>query len=107
MIAVFYIGEDLSIFKSVPERFGSCDVINPPAFVIETDGGETLAPPALAVWFRVEDAEGVDPAAGQKGIHPGSFFREEAGGVFISFGIVDIDFFVGDVVIPAKDDIGF
>ena len=49
MVAVFDIREYVGAFQVFPQGFRYTDVVDAPAFVIETYTGETLAPPGIAV----------------------------------------------------------
>ena len=63
MVAVLYIREDIGILQLLFKRFGNSDVINAPAFIIQSYRRETLAPPAVPVRLRVKLPERIDPAA--------------------------------------------
>jgi hypothetical protein len=62
MIAVFYIGENLSINDVCTKVFSNVDIINAPAFVVEPYTRESLAPPGISVGFWMNFSEAIDPS---------------------------------------------
>ena len=105
MIAVLYIGENIGIFQLRPERLCYRNIINAPAFIIQSHTRETLAPPAVPVRFFVKLPESINPAIAQELRHPFPFFRKKAAALFISFRIVNINFLVSYVVITTEYDL--
>src|SRR3954471_16243761 len=55
------------------------------------------------MWFRIKMPECIDESAGEEFIHPASFFRQKTRGFFIAFWIMNIDFFMRDIVISANN----
>ncbi len=78
MVAVFDIREYVGVFQMFPQVFRYTDVVDAPAFVIETYTGETLAPPGIAVWLGMIFPESIHPAMREECIHPFSFIRQKA-----------------------------
>ena len=105
MVTMFYIGEDLCIFQPAPHVYCGCNIINSPAFVVQSYCRESLAPPAVTVRFGVKVPENIYPAACQELIHPCSFLGQEASGILVAFGIMDIYFLMRDIVVAAEDDL--
>ena len=78
MIAVFYIRINVSMQDSARQVIGHINVIDSPAFIVQSHGRETLAPPTVPVRFRMFYPEAVCPSTVQKFIHPGSFSRQKS-----------------------------
>lgn len=103
MIAVFDVWKDVGAGKAFTQGFRHIDIIDAPTFILQTDRRESLAPPGVPAGRRIENPQGIHPAAFKKTIHPCTLLRQEAGRFLIPFGIVDINFPMGDIVIAAKD----
>src|ERR1700730_11580512 len=73
MIALFYIRINVSVQDPASDIVCYINIIDSPAFIIQSHGRETLAPPTVPVRFRMFYAKAVCPPAVQKFIHPGSF----------------------------------
>ena len=99
MITVFYIGKNIRIFQLISQRFSYCDVIDAPSFVIKPYSGKTLTPPAIAVGLGVKFPKRINPPAVEKMAHPFAFFGQKATAVLISFGVMNIDFLMCNIVI--------
>ena len=55
------------------------------------------------MWFRSNDPECVNPSVGKKFIQPGAFFRKKPC-FYVAFGIVNINVFVCNIIISAKNN---
>src|ERR1700712_5110414 len=62
VIAVFYVGINVSFQDSIRKVIGYIDVIDSPAFIIQSHRRESLAPPAVPVWFRMFCPKAVCPS---------------------------------------------
>jgi len=80
-------------------------VVDAPAQVFAPGIGAE-APPGIIVGFLVKMAERVHKSAVDKPAQPFAFFGQEAGTGGISYGIVDVDGFMTDVIIAADDQVG-
>src|SRR5215207_2444692 len=105
MVTVFDIGKDRSIFYKRLQRLGHTDIIDAPSFIRKPDGRKALAPPGVLVGFRMKLPESIDPSAAVKFIHPCAFIWKETGCVFVAGRIMDVNFFVGNVVVATKDNV--
>ena len=105
MVGMFYLLPDGGVLQAAAQRFRNVDVIDAPSLVIGA-GVCAEAPPAVLMRFGVELAEGVDKPAVEQFGKPGPFFGQEAGGIFVADGIVNIDGLVRDVIIAGNHQVG-
>lgn len=62
MITVLDIWKNLCVNNMKSETLGNVDVINAPAFVVESYTRESLAPPGIPVWFWMNFPEAIHPS---------------------------------------------
>lgn len=102
MVRTHYLGHDEGGGYGSHEIFRDKEVIDPPADIPHPGAGYHVPPGILARFFIIIP-EDVDEAFGDKFIHPGPLHGEETGGLTIFFGMSEVDFLMGGIVITAHD----
>ena len=80
-------------------------VVNTPTY-ISCSGCRAETPPTVFLATLVEHAEGVHHTAGFPLIEPCTLFGQEAAHADLSFGVIDVDGLVRNIVVSADYDIG-
>lgn len=93
-------GADQFILQVICHRL----VVDAPAFILLA-GIVPESPPTVFHLSGVEVAEGVHEAVVEPFCHPLPFFGQKSGRFFIALRVVDIDFRMGDIVVPYDDEL--
>lgn len=97
-----YILQHNGMLDVVFQALAGADVIYTPAFVASAGRG-AVTPPAVLLLLFIQVAVGINKSGIKEAVHPGALIGQKAGTFFIAYGVMDIRFAVGDVVVAADD----
>ena len=106
MVAAEVLRVDEAVLHTVAEAVGAEKIVDTPTGVL-LSGVEHIAPPAVrALPIRIEQAEAVGEAGGEKLRHFASLLVGEAGVAAVRLVVFEVDFLVGDIRITIMMQIG-
>ena len=104
MVASLNVVEDFGFAKGRDKVFRYEEIVDAPSGVRRTCA-ETVAPPGVFNFLRMQASEGIDKARLKKAVEEPSFFRQKARVLFIRLRILQIDRTVSDIDVSTDDDI--
>src|SRR4051812_31293048 len=98
---MYYIRVYCSTFQRFFQRLCYGDIVNAPAFILRPYCRESRAPPCIVMRIGVELTKCVDKPFGPELVEPGSFFWQKAAGLFITYGVMYVYFFICNIIVAA------
>ena len=103
VVAAEDVGKDAGISNVRHQAVADDEIVDAPAYVLLT-GLEAIGPPGILHLIRIEGAEGVLEAAGQKTAEGVALLVSKAGITAVGLRILEVYFLVGYVKVAAEDD---
>ena len=103
MVASHDICQDICAQESVPESVRDDEIINPPPCVF-LSGAESVRPPGIDDFFRMQIPEGICESCFEKFCHLASLLVRETRVSPVGLRILEIDLVVRNIEVAAVDD---